>query len=135
MAGGGHSRISRPDVRRGFEVPGGSTFEEDRRMIFVGRADDLMVTGFLGHSERRGVCGADQADGPGRAEVGVAPVEGGSDRFGGEALAVGPGGEDPADLGAIFEGRLDVPMEVGEADLADEPAGGLLLDDPVAKPH
>src|SRR6267142_239727 len=64
----------------------------------------------------------------------LAPSHGGAHRFRRIALAVDAGGERPAELGPAVERWHDVALEVGEAELADEAAGQLLLDRQAAQP-
>jgi hypothetical protein len=85
---------------------------------------------FFGHADGGGVIGVNQADGAGIGEVGVAPGEDGVDGFGGVALAVHGGRENPAGFAKIFYGRREFAMEIGETDFPREGGGGFLLENP-----
>ena len=87
----------------------------------------------LGYADGGGVLGVNEADGAGIGEAGVAPGEDGSDGFGGVAVAVHGGRENPACFAKIFDGRDEFAMEIGEADLTGERGGGFFLEDPEAE--
>ena len=63
----------------------------------------------------------------------IAPFGGGPNRFCGVAFTMGCGRKHPTDLGRLFELELQVPLVVGEANLADKIAGGLFLHRPIAE--
>jgi hypothetical protein len=107
--------------------------EDDGGFAVVGGALPFVEAAFFGHADGGGVIGVNQADGAGIGEVDVAPGEDGSDGFGGVALAVHSGRENPAGFAKIFDGRDEFAMEIGETDFPGEVSGGFLLEDPEAE--
>ena len=88
---------------------------------------------FFGHADGGGVIGVNQANRAGIGKVGVAPGEDGGDGFGGVALAVHGGSENPAGFAKIFDGRDEFAMEIGEADFPGKCARGFFFEDPEAE--
>jgi len=111
----------------------GRALEDDGRFAAVGGAAPFPEAAFLGYADGGGVIGVNQAHGAGIGKVGVAPGEDGADGFGGVALAVHGGREDPASFAKIFDGRDEFAMEIGEADFSSEGTGGFFFEDPEAE--
>src|SRR4030095_6907578 len=107
---------------------------EHRRVVLVGRAQELLVAAFLGHPGGSDVLRVDHADRRRRSEVLVAPGAHGAHRLGRQALAVRRGDESPADLRHAFDRRPHVAAELGEAAFAEEGAGRLVLGPPKTAP-
>jgi hypothetical protein len=108
-------------------------FEEDGGFAAVGGALPFVEAAFLGYADGGDVIGVNQADGAGIGKMGVAPGEDGDDGFGGVALAVHGGSENPAGFAKIFDGRDEFAMEIGEADFPGEGGGGFFFEDPEAE--
>jgi hypothetical protein len=108
-------------------------FEDDGGFAAVGGALPFVEAAFFGYADGGGVIGVNQADGAWIGKVGVAPGEDGVDRFGGVALAVHGGRENPAGFAKIFDGRDEFAMEIGEADFTGEGSGGFFLEYPEAE--
>ena len=99
----------------------------------IGGALPFVEAAFLGDAEGGGVIGVNEADGAGIGKVGVAPGEDGVHGFGGVALAVHGGRENPAGFAKIFDGRDEFAMEIGETDFSGEGAGGFFFENPEAE--
>ena len=80
--------------------------------------------------ERGEVGRRDDRDRLGKAHRSIGPGQGGAQRLGGEALPCAAGRQDPAGL-RRGQRRLDLALEIGDADLADE-AAAPVLDQPEA---
>jgi hypothetical protein len=111
----------------------GIALEDDGGLVAVGGALPFAEAAFLGDAEGGGVIGVNQADGARIGKVGVAPGEDGGDGFGGVALAVHGGSENPAGFAKIFDGRDEFAMEIGETDFPGECGGGFFFQDPKAE--
>jgi hypothetical protein len=111
----------------------GGALEEDRGFAAIGGALPFVEAAFLGDANGGGIIGVNEADGAGIGKVGVAPGEDCSDGFGGVALAVHGGSENPAGFAKIFDGWDEFAMEIGEADFTGEGGGGFFLEDPEAE--
>ena len=111
----------------------GGAFEEDGGFAAIGGALPFAEAAFPGYADGGGVIGVNEADGAGIGKVGVTPGEDGGDSFGGVAFAVHGGRENPAGFAKIFDGRRELPMEIGEADFPGEGGGGFFLEDPEAE--
>src|SRR4030095_13373729 len=92
--------------------------KDDRRLSLVRRARELPIAALLRNPDRHGILRIDQAHRPRRCEVCIAPADRRADGLRAEALALRPGRQCPADLRRAGEGGRDLPLEVGEPDLA-----------------
>src|SRR5271166_4830534 len=104
-----------------------------RRVSLVGRALELPISAFLRDANRGKVLRVDDAGGPHRPEVRIAPGDDGANRLGRVTFAVGLRDEDPSDFRHTLERWLQVALVVGESHLPDEIAGRLLLRHPIAE--
>ena len=102
-------------------------------MAVIGGAELLAVAAFFRDAPRSHVVRMDQAGGLGRGEVGISPGENRTQAFGSVAFAMCSGGQHPASLGNVPQGRIEIALIVREAQLADKALGGLLFRDPVAE--
>ena len=75
----------------------------------------------------------DDAGGRSRSEVRVSPCDCCPHRLRRIALAMELRGERPTDLGRVLERRLDIPLIIGESNLSDKAARGLLFNHPIAE--
>jgi len=101
----------------------GVALEDDGGFAAVGGALPFVETALQSYADGGGVIGVNEAHGAGIGEAGVAPREDGGDGFGGVALTVHCGRENPAGFAEIFYGRDEFAMEVSEADFAGEGGG------------
>src|SRR5271166_1396688 len=115
-------------LKRGSGIAG--ALEDGGGFAVIGGAEGFAKAAFLGDFDGGEIIGTDEADGAGIGEARVAPGQGGTDGFGGVALAVHGGSENPAGFAEIFDGRGEFAIEVGEAHFAGEGAGGFFFEDP-----
>jgi len=109
----------RDKAERRDRIPSDPAFEDDHRLVLVGRPQQLSIAGLLGDANRGGIAGVDDA----YRTLGAQPCVHGAHRFGSEAAPVRPGSEHPSRLRRGPEGRRDVALEVREADVTDQSPG------------
>lgn len=98
----------------------------------VGCELGLAIAAFFRDADGREIVRVDDAGSSRRWEAGIAPGDGGADRFGCVAFATCLGGEDPTDFRQVFE-RWQVTFVVGKSNLSDKIAGRLFLNYPVTE--
>ena len=111
----------------------GRALKDDGGFAVVGGALPFVEAAFPGYADGGGVIGMDEADGARIGEAGVAPGEDGGDGFGGVALALHGGRENPAGFAKIFDRWNEFAVEISEADFTGKGSGGFFLQDPEAE--